>query len=652
MFNSPFGPEDNKKKHVEIPASCDIVFVADMFAKDYIGGAELTTQALIDSVPDDLNVFTVRSGEISMETLESGYNKFWIFTNFSAMDYQLIPSIVANLKYSVVEYDYKFCKYRSVEKHKFNEQEECDCHEDVIGKLVSAFFHGAKTVFYMSEAQKNRYTERFPFLDDPNEGSNQTVLSSCFDDGFFAAIKTLREKQAGVERKGWIVLDSNSWIKGTQAATNWCEENNLDYELVGGVSYDEMLAKLAAAEGFVYLPEGGDTCPRMVLEAQLLGCKLHTNDNVQHQSEFPFTGGSLEDIEIYLYSRREVFWQQTMSDMVWKPKISGYTTTYNCISQDYPFTATISSMLNFCTEVVVLDGGSTDGTWEKLEELAALQEDGRLKVHKNVVDWKAPRHAVEDGLQKARARDLCTGDFCWQMDCDEVVHENDCQKIVKLCRQFPKFVDIVSLPVVEFWGSVKKIRMDINPWKWRLSRNVPNITHGIPSQLRLQDENGELYASGGTDGCDYIHKETHELIPHASFYTQEIHEIRMKGLSGSQKDYEAYAHWFVRVMDLMPSVYHYSWFDIERKIKTYKNYWQTHWESLYNVKQEDTVDNNMFFNKPWKQVSEEEIEELAGLLSDKMGGWIFHRKIDFSQPTPWIQIEDITHPKAWTDLNE
>ena len=37
------------------------------------------------------------------------------------------------------------------------------------------------------------------------------------------------------------------------------------------------------------------------------------------------------------------------------------------------------------------------------------------------------RHAVFDGAQKAEARSRCTGDFLWQMDADEVVHENENQ---------------------------------------------------------------------------------------------------------------------------------------------------------------------------------------------------------------------------------
>ena len=44
-----------------------------------------------------------------------------------------------------------------------------------------------------------------------------------------AAIKVLREKYKDTERKGWLVLGSNSWIKGTDAAKVWCEDNNKKY---------------------------------------------------------------------------------------------------------------------------------------------------------------------------------------------------------------------------------------------------------------------------------------------------------------------------------------------------------------------------------------------------------------------------------------
>ena len=56
----------------------------------------------------------------------------------------------------------------------------------------------------------------------------------------------------------------------------------------------------------------------------------------------------------------------------------------------------------------------------------------------------------------------------------------------------------------------------------------------------------------------------------------------------------------------------------------------------------------MFFNKTWDKVTDGEIKKLAKKLSDKMGGWIFHTKVDFSKPTPHISIER-QHPDIVND---
>jgi glycosyltransferase involved in cell wall biosynthesis len=618
-----------------IPTECNVVFVADLFEEDYPGGAEKTTQALIDSAPKDVNIFKIRARNITQKTLESGYNKFWVFGNFSTMNPNLFPTIVKNLKYSVLEYDYKFCKHRSIEKHAKATGSSCDCHNEIHGKIVSAFFHGANSVYWMSERQLDRYTERYPFLLDSNEGSRQIVLSSVFKESTFFKIQELKEKYK--EKNGkYIVLGSDSWIKGKDKAIEYCISNNLEYEIVWGKSYEETLELLAQSTGFVYLPLGGDTCPRMVLEAQMLGCELRINNNVQHHEEFPFTGGEDEDVIIYLSGRAEHFWMSTIDDMDWYPRISGYTTTYNCISQKYPFAESIMSMSSFCEEIIVMDGGSSDGTYEALLKLA--EEEPKIKVHQHKVDWNSKRSAVEDGGQKARARERCTQKYCWQMDVDEIVHEDHYRQIHMLCRQFPKFVDLVSLPVVEYWGTINKVRMDINPWKWRLSRNKSFITHGIPKQLRKYDEDNNLYASLGTDGCDYIHKENGELIPHASFYTPEIHELRLNAIEGDKDALANYSIYFNNMINKVPGVFHYSWFDIERKIKTYRDFWQRHWESLFDIKQEDTAENNMFFDKSWSEVTDNDISSLAVRLSEEMGGWIFHAKVDFNNPSPHISI--------------
>jgi glycosyltransferase involved in cell wall biosynthesis len=631
MFSSPFGPVGP-----EIDLAADVVFVSDFFVSDYTGGAELTSQALIDSSP--LRVQKLRSSEVTLELMEQLRDKHWIFGNWSTMKIDLVPTVIANLSYSILEYDYKYCRYRSPQKHEHATGQACDCRDDMHGKLVSAFYYGAKSLWWMSEAQQDHYLKLFPFLAE----KHSHVLSSVFDDSFFLTVKALRsqdrESNPRPERKGWIVLGSNSWVKGQDAAVSYCQEHGLDYEVVWNLPYDQMLQRLARSEGLVYLPVGWDTCPRLVIEAKLLGCKLVLNDNVQHRHEEWFAGDDLLTTESYLYAARDTFWNGIRHAMEWRPVISGYTTTRDCIRAQYPWRDSIRSMLGFCDEVVVVDGGSTDGTLEELRVWA--ETEPKLKVHLVERDWSHPRFAVFDGAQKAEARKRCTGQFLWQMDADEVVPEGDWEKVVQLCRTFPREVDLLSLPVTEFWGGPKKVRVDVNPWKWRLSRNLPHITHGIPGPLRRNDSGGHLYASPGTDGCDYVHAVTGAVIPHGSFYTAEVHNARMAALQGNVDAMKGYADWFRRATEALPGVLHYSWYDIPRKIRTYRDYWSQHWQSLYDIKQEDTAENNMFFDKAWSEVTEEELDELGARLAAELGGHVFHSKVDFSRPTPWIEWEE------------
>ena len=620
MTNSPFFINS-------IPNDCEIVFVSDFFADQLIGGAELTSQALIDS--SNFKIHKVNSNLLTKEMINNARSKFWLFGNWSNANANLLIELVKipELKYGILEYDYKYCKYRSPEKHLAAENIECNCGTQQIGKFVEFFYTNASFIWWMSIAQQQKTLKAIPAL----ESVPQSVLSSVFDENFWIKIEKLKNTP---KNDKWIILGSDSWIKGTDDAINYCAINGLKYEVVKGVSPDEFLNKLAGAEGFVYLPKGGDTCPRVVIEAKLLGCKLHLNSNVQHASEDWFNIDDLSLIKYYLYNAREQFWNTVSNLMTWQPSISGYTTVRNCIEMEYPWENTIQSMLGFCDEVVVLDGGSTDGTWERLLELA--KNDERIVARQKVRDWTSKRFAVFDGQQKAEARKLCTKDFCWQMDSDEVLPESDWQKVKNMCLKFPKEVDLVCLPVVEFWGSLEKVRMDVNPWKWRLSRNKPVITHGMPKDKRLYDENGELYAAQGTDGCDYVSSIDGSIVPCANFYSQGAHNARIAALNGDLRAYTDYRTWFESAIQQLPSVRHYSWLNMERKIRNYRDFWQKFWESLYNIKHEDTAENNMFFDKPWSQVTEDEIKSLAIRISNETGGHIFHSKINLKRPTIWI----------------
>ena len=57
------------------------------------------------------------------------------------------------------------------------------------------------------------------------------------------------------------------------------------------------------------------------------------------------------------------------------------------------------------------------------------------------------------------------------------------------------------------------------------------------------------------------------------------------------------------------------------------------------MKQEDTPENNMFFDKSWSDVTDEEITTKAKQLADKTGGHVFHSKFDPSSTMPHVSIK-------------
>tara|TARA_Y100000034_G_scaffold21387_1_gene24608 strand:+ start:1168 stop:2814 length:1647 start_codon:yes stop_codon:yes gene_type:complete len=279
-----------------------ILFIADLFIEDVIGGAELTSESLIQN--SSLFIKKVHSHQVSKTFINQHKEDFWIFGNFVKIPENLLIYISQNINYAVIEYDYKFCKWRSQPKHQFLE-DECKCPHETRGKLISIFYHSAKSLWFMSEEQKKIYYEYFPFLK-----KKSFVLSSNFTDETLGIIQNLKKDTPEKDDK-WLILNSQSWIKGLADCVRYARKNNLNYELVGGLSYVDMLKKLSQSRGLIFMPKAHDTCPRIVIEAKLLGCKLILNENVQHKNEEWFT--TSEKMVNHFRERKKFFWNEILS---------------------------------------------------------------------------------------------------------------------------------------------------------------------------------------------------------------------------------------------------------------------------------------------------------------------------------------------------
>ena len=50
-------------------------------------------------------------------------------------------------------------------------------------------------------------------------------------------------------------------------------------------------------------------------------------------------------------------------------------------------------------------------------------------------------------------------------------------------------------------------------------------------------------------------------------------------------------------------------------------------------------------------MKQSEIKELSVKMEKELGGWVFHSRVDFSKPTPWIKISrsEPKLSKQWTE---
>lgn len=287
-----------------IPKTTKVVFVNDFFVKDIQGGAELTSEAIIKKAP--VRVFKLHSGSVTRKLIEANRDKYWVFGNFTTLPDGMIHYIpTSGIRYSIVEYDFKFCAYRSTNRHQQHTGHPCGCPKDPHGLDIGRLFKNADKVFWMSEGQKEAWVKMMPVMQDH---PGHLILSSVFEESDLDKLKELRE-QAGERSPKWAVLGSGSWIKGVEETQKWCKLNRKPFEALPKLPYAQFLEALNRYQGFVFMPLDKDTCPRVTIEAKLMGLNLHLNDNVLSRNDSWFKG-TPEQCDAYLRSRASWFWEQ------------------------------------------------------------------------------------------------------------------------------------------------------------------------------------------------------------------------------------------------------------------------------------------------------------------------------------------------------
>lgn len=291
-----------------IPSDTDVIFVSDFFVEDYVGGAELTLQAIYDATPSELKKQKIHSSSVTEEMIYNNKDKLWILVNYCNVPKDVLSHFVLNkCTYVIIECDYKMCKYRSEHHHLHITGKPCDCSESKeYGLWTEAFFKRSKKVFFMSESQMNRYKTHFPKM---QAWTNMCVQKSTWNKNDLEYLSSLAESRKEEHNGKWAILQGVSWIKNQIGSEQYCKQNNMPYDVIPKMEYKAFLKELSKYKGLVFHPTGYDTCPRIVIESKLIGLELDLNDNVEMRYEEWFAKRNREELLSDLSELPEVFWK-------------------------------------------------------------------------------------------------------------------------------------------------------------------------------------------------------------------------------------------------------------------------------------------------------------------------------------------------------
>jgi len=151
--------------------------------------------------------------------------------------------------------------------------------------------------------------------------------------------------------------------------------------------------------------------------------------------------------------------------------ISAFTFIKNGEILGYPFIQSIKSVLSIVDEFIINVGDSEDNTLQLIQN---IQSD-KIRIINSKWNDKMKDRGYVYGQQKMIAQFNCTGDWAFYLEGDEVVHEDDLDKIKESCQKYinDDNVEAITFDYYHFYGNSNSY-LDSPAWYRREARIIKN----------------------------------------------------------------------------------------------------------------------------------------------------------------------------------
>ncbi len=215
-------------------------------------------------------------------------------------------------------------------------------------------------------------------------------------------------------------------------------------------------------------------------------------------------------------------------------KISGFTFVKNATKLFIPAKESIASILPIVDEYIVLLGkGDVDDQTEA--EILSLKSDKIKIVHSNWEPEKYPKNTIF-AQQTDLAKQACTGDWLFYLQCDEALHEKYIPTIQKAFEQYheDKEVEGFVFHYKHFWGDFEHY----NPSHAFYKREI-RVIRNLPQIHSFKDAQSFRFHTGSFNGKfeDYQNQETCRKLRVAQIEAEIYHYgwVRPPALMGKKR---------------------------------------------------------------------------------------------------------------------
>lgn len=238
-----------------------IVFIADYFTDQVLGGGELNNEELIGLLAQDGHeVKKINSNLVTRGFIEDNKKNSFIIGNFIGLSQECIRSLY-DKQYVIYEHDHKYINNRNP-----------GVFEDFVAPkeaLVNVeFYKNAKAVFCQSQFHLDIVKKNLNFDNLISLGGNLWSEDS---------LEYMAKQAAAPKTETYAIMDSPIEHKNTREAIMYCQYKKFPFKLIKSDNYKEFLKLMSEHKTFVFFPKTPETLSRVVVEARMMGMSVIVN---------------------------------------------------------------------------------------------------------------------------------------------------------------------------------------------------------------------------------------------------------------------------------------------------------------------------------------------------------------------------------------